>query len=240
MNRQTDPIEASLSDPTNDTVRSGAAEAASRPEDRPQAGAPAAHPLPASPESGATRQAQPVPEPRPAPSPGGPEPAPQPARTAPERPEHVPVQRPEDVHLRFPEGLEPDPGARAGFCRLCVEQGLSTAQAQALLDWQIQTDRELTEAALRRGTAELRGRWGSRFEENAGLALRAVTALDRRLEGRLSEALAATGLHNHPVLVETFHAVGALLAEDALCGDAAAGPEVRESAEQTYKHMFRR
>ena len=72
-------------------------------------------------------------------------------------------------------------------------------------------------------------------------ALRAVTALDRRMQGRLSEALAASGKNNNPVLAEAFHAVGTLLSEDALSGGRAAPAAYgRETAEETYKNMFRR
>lgn len=154
---------------------------------------------------------------------------------------YTPALRPEDVELTYPEGVRVDEGVRDNFRRFCVDKGLTPAQAQALVDWQIAANREIAEAALAAGTADLRKRWGSRFAENSARALRAVTALDRGMDGRLSEALAASGMSNNPVLVEAFHAVGTLLSEDALSGGRAAPADDRpETAEETYKNMFRR
>lgn len=154
---------------------------------------------------------------------------------------YTPALRPEDVELSYPEDVRVDEGVRDNFRRFCVEKGLTPTQAQALVDWQIAANREIAEAALAAGTADLRKRWGSRFEENSARALRAVTALDRGMGGRLSETLAASGMGNNPVLVEAFHAVGALLSEDVLSGGRAAPAEDRpETAEETYQNMFRR
>ena len=66
-----------------------------------------------------------------------------------------------------------------------------------------------------------------------------------RLRGHIvevpKEALAASGMNNNPVLAEAFHAVGTLLSEDALSGGRAAPAAYgRETAEETYKNMFRR
>lgn len=154
---------------------------------------------------------------------------------------YTPALRPEDVELSYPEGVRVDEGVRDNFRRFCVDKGITPAQAQALVDWQIAANSEITEAALAAGTADLRNRWGSRFEENSARALRAVTALDRSMGGRLSETLAASGMGNNPVLVEAFHAVGTLLSEDVLSGGRAAPVEDRpETAEETYQKMFRR
>ncbi len=154
---------------------------------------------------------------------------------------YTPALRPEDVDLHYPEGVRVDEGVADSFRRFCVDRGITPDQAQALVDWQISANSEIAEAALAAGRAELRRRWGSRFEENSATALRAVTALDRRMQGRLSEALAASGMNNNPVLAEAFHAVGTLLSEDALSGGRAAPAAYgRETAEETYKNMFRR
>ena len=154
---------------------------------------------------------------------------------------YTPALRPEDVDLHYPEGVRVDEGVAENFRRFCVDRGITPDQAQALVDWQISANSEIAEAALAAGRAELRRRWGSRFEENSATALRAVTALDRRMQGRLSEALAASGMNNNPVLAEAFHAVGTLLSEDALSGGRAAPAAYgRETAEETYKNMFRR
>lgn len=152
---------------------------------------------------------------------------------------YTPALRPEDVDLKYPEGMTVDKAVSDSFRKFCVDKGITPAQAQALLDWQLAANKEMNDAALASGTTALRKLWGSRFEENSALALKAVTALDKRLGGRLSETLAFTGMNNNPALVEAFHAVGSLIAEDSLSGGAAAAEDRPESAEDTYKGMFK-
>ncbi|MDE7372091.1 MAG: hypothetical protein K2N07_10225 [Desulfovibrio sp.] len=153
---------------------------------------------------------------------------------------YTPALKPEDVELRYPEGLTVDKAVSDSFRQFCVDKGITPSQAQALLDWQLAANKEMHDAALASGKAALQKQWGSRFEENSALALKAVTALDKRLGGRLSEALAFTGMSNDPAIVEAFHAVGSLIAEDSLSGGAGAGASDKpESAEDTYKNMFK-
>ena len=153
---------------------------------------------------------------------------------------YTPAQRPEDVELTYPEGLTVDKAVSDSFRRFCVDKGITPAQAQALLDWQLAANKEMHDAALASGKAVLQKQWGSRFEENSALALKAVTALDKRLGGRLSEALAFTGMSNDPAIVEAFHAVASLISEDSLSGGTGAGATDKpESAEETYKNMFK-
>lgn len=153
---------------------------------------------------------------------------------------YTPAQRPEDVELRYPEGLTVDKAVSDSFRQFCVDKGITPSQAQALLDWQLAANKEMHDAALASGKAALQKQWGSRFEENSALALKAVTALDKRLGGRLSEALAFTGMSNDPAIVEAFHAVASLISEDSLSGGTGAGASDKpESAEETYKNMFK-
>lgn len=153
---------------------------------------------------------------------------------------YTPAQRPEDVELRYPEGLTVDKAVSDSFRKFCVDKGITPGQAQALLDWQLAANKEMHDAALASGKAALQKQWGSRFEENSALALKAVTALDKRLGGRLSEALAFTGMSNNPAIVEAFHAVASLISEDSLSGGTGAGASDKpESAEDTYKNMFK-
>lgn len=153
---------------------------------------------------------------------------------------YTPAQRPEDVELTYPEGFTVDKAVSDSFCRFCVDKGITPAQAQALLDWQIAANKEMHDAALASGKAALQKQWGSRFEENSSLALKAVIALDKRLGGRLSEALTFSGMSDNPAIVEAFHAVGSLISEDSLSGGTGAGATDKpESAEDTYKNMFK-
>ena len=58
--------------------------------------------------------------------------------------------------------------------------------------------------------------------------------------GKLSEALAFSGMNNNPVLVEAFHHIGTLISADALSGGKAAPAQDKaETAEETYNGMFK-
>lgn len=151
-----------------------------------------------------------------------------------------PALRPEDVRLKYPEGIEVDEGVASNFRQFCVDKGITPAQAQALLDWQLASNKEITDAVMARGQQELQKAWGSRFEENRATALKAVVALDKRMGGRLAEAMAFGGQNNNPVMVEAFYHIGQLMSEDALSGGSPAAPaDQRESAEDTFKNMFK-
>lgn len=153
---------------------------------------------------------------------------------------YTPALKPEDVELKYPDGIQLDEGVRDNFRQFCVDKGITPTQAQALLDWQLAANKEITDAVMAKGKAELQKLWGSRFEENSAKALKAVVALDKRMNGRLSETLAFSGLNNNPVLVEAFHNIGTLISADALSGGKAApAPDKTETAEETYNGMFK-
>ncbi|WP_304473629.1 hypothetical protein [uncultured Desulfovibrio sp.] len=153
---------------------------------------------------------------------------------------YTPALKPEDVELKYPDGMQVDEGVRDNFRQFCVDKGITPAQAQALLDWQLAANREIADAVMARGKAELQKLWGSRFEENSAMALKAVVNLDRRMGGKLSEALAFSGMNNNPVLVEAFHHIGTLISADALSGGKAAPAQDKaETAEETYNGMFK-
>lgn len=87
---------------------------------------------------------------------------------------------------------------------------------------------------------ELRSEWGSRFDENKATALKAFTALDKRMGGRLATSIEGRGMANNPVFVRAFHEIGKLLSEDVLSGGSGTTPsDARESAVDTYKGMFK-
>ena len=152
---------------------------------------------------------------------------------------YTPALKPEDVELKYPEGMQVDEGVRDNFRQFCVDKAITPAQAQSLLDWQLAANKEITDAVMAKGKAELQKLWGSRFEENSAKALKAVVALDKRMGGRLSETMAFNGMNNNPVLVEAFHAIGTLISTDALSGGRAApAPDKAETAEETYNGMF--
>lgn len=154
---------------------------------------------------------------------------------------YQPALRPEDIVLHMPEGTtaRPDTGVQDHFRRFCVEQGITPRQAQALLEWQLQTDAACRSRLLEEGTRTLQQRWGSRFEEKRGQALTAFMALDRRMGGELSRSPGGQRMASDPVMVQVFQEIGALLSEDSLAGGSGQAPGLRESAEDTYSHMFK-
>lgn len=153
-----------------------------------------------------------------------------------------PAERAEDIRLEFPESFagQVDEGVQRNFCEFCVQQGITPKQAQALLDWQLGASREMFDKVVEDGTRALRENWGSRFEENRAMALKAFTALDRRMGGELASSVTGRNMANDPVFVRAFHEIGRLLSEDTLSGGSgAASSGGRESAEDTYKDMFK-
>lgn len=155
---------------------------------------------------------------------------------------HQPAQKPEDIALKYPESFTGaiDEGVENNFREFCVKEGITPKQAQALLDWQLGANREILDKVIEDGTKALREAWGSRFDENRDTALKAFSALDRRMNGELSGSVAGRNMANDPAFVRAFHEIGKLLSEDALSGGSGAtSSDGRESAEDTYKNMFK-
>lgn len=155
---------------------------------------------------------------------------------------YQPAEKPEDIALAYPESFTGaiDKGVENNFREFCVKEGITPKQAQALLDWQLGANREILDKVIEDGTKTLRETWGSRFEENRDTALKAFSALDRRMNGELSGSMAGRSMANDPAFVRAFHEIGKLLSEDALSGGSGATPsDGRESAEDTYKNMFK-
>lgn len=153
---------------------------------------------------------------------------------------YQPVAKAEDVKLDMPEGVAFDQGVQDNFKEFCVTNGITAKQAQALLDWQLGANKEITDKIIADGQQTLKASWGSRAEENRATAMRAVTALDRRMEGRLAAALGnGMGLANNPALVEAFYHMGQLMSEDTLGGGMPAAPVQPETPEQSYKGAFK-
>ena len=153
-----------------------------------------------------------------------------------------PARSVDEIRLEWPEDFSGrvDENVQRGFCELCVREGITPPQAQALLDWQIHANRQALEEVAEAGVKALRRSWGTRFERNRGEALRAFSALDRRMGGELSASAAGRGMANDPVFVRAFYEIGRLLSEDGLsAGTVPSARVMRESAEETYNGMFK-
>lgn len=131
-----------------------------------------------------------------------------------------PAEKVEDITLKYPDSFKGqiDQGVENGFRQFCVDNGITQDQAQKLLDWQLGANKEITDKIIADGVKELRSEWGSRFDENMATALKAFTALDKRMGGRLATSIEGRGMANNPVFVRAFHEIGKLLSEDVLSG----------------------
>lgn len=154
---------------------------------------------------------------------------------------YKPAEKPEDITLKYPDSFKGsvDEGVEQNFREFCVQNGITATQAQKLLEWQLGANKEMLDKIVADGTKTLKETWGSRFEENRATALKAFTALDKRMGGELSTSVAGRNMANDPTFVRAFHAIGKLLSEDTLAGGGAGGGAARESAEDTYKDMFK-
>lgn len=154
---------------------------------------------------------------------------------------YKPAQKADDITLKYPDSFKGsvDEGVEQNFREFCVEAGITAAQAQKLLDWQLGANKELLDKIIEDGTKALKSEWGSRFAENRATALKAFTALDKRMGGELSSSVAGRNMANDPTFVRAFHEIGKLLSEDTLAGGAGGSSSGRESAEDTYRNMFK-
>jgi len=144
----------------------------------------------------------------------------------------------DDVELQLPEGVPIDEGVNKNFREQCVKLGVTKDQAQGLMDWEIQTGKEMRQQLIADGTKELKEAWGAGYEAKRSLAMRAVTALDRRMGGKFANALAARGLADDAVVVQAFAHIGEMISEDTLSGgNGGAGGDRPEAPEDTYKAM---
>lgn len=146
----------------------------------------------------------------------------------------------DDVKLSLPDGVQVDDDVNKAFRELCVDKGITTEQAQALVDWQLAANKEILDSLIADGQKKLKESWGSRTTENTATAMNAVMTLDKKMGGKLSEALAVRGLHNDPAIVEAFYEVGTMISGDTLSGGhESAGPEKPEKPEDSYKGAFK-
>jgi len=144
----------------------------------------------------------------------------------------------DELELTLPEGVPIDEGVNHNFREQCVKLGVTKDQAQSLMDWEIQTGKEMRQQLIADGTKELKEAWGAGYEAKRSLAMRAVTALDRRMGGKFANALAARGLADDAVVVQAFAHIGEMISEDTLSGgNGGAGGDRVESPEDTYKSM---
>ncbi len=144
-----------------------------------------------------------------------------------------------DVHP--PEDVSFPQGALEEFKTLSAELGLTSEQAQKLLDLEArfvragaQHSAEEKRSRVERWAEQTQALYGAQCPEAVSLAVRAADAFGGP---ELRELLEATGLGNHPVIVRTFSEIGKSISEDVLPGGQPAAPQDKTFAEALYgKH----
>ena len=157
--------------------------------------------------------------------------------------DYHPVTSAEEVNLKFPEGITVDEKQNLAFRELCVKTGLTRAQAQALADWQIESETAMMKARTESTTEQLKKEWGADYVRRDDLSQRALRALDKRVGGQneLTSALVNSGAWSLAPVRMAFAELGGLMSEDSLSGGrGAAAPDVPESPESTYSRFFNR
>lgn len=150
-------------------------------------------------------------------------PTPDPAKPAePAKAEGDPQDTPADpatIELNLPDGYSLDEELGGKFKEFCASKNLSSEDAQALLDLQLQ----LREKESQAYQAE-QGRWveqvktdkeigGANFEANLAVA---KSALDAFGTPELKGLLKSTGFGNHPEVIRAFVKIGQAVGEDKL------------------------
>lgn len=155
---------------------------------------------------------------------------------------HQPAQKPEDIALKYPESFTGaiDEGVENNFREFCVKEGITPKQAQALLDWQLGANREILDKVIEDGTKPLRERGEAALTENRDTALKAFSALDRRMNGELSGSVPGGTWPMIRPLCGRFMKSENFFPRTLFPAVRGATPsDGRESAEDTYKNMFK-
>lgn len=129
----------------------------------------------------------------------------------------------EYTEFTMPEGMEPDTELLESFTEVAKANELSQETAQSLVDWYAKFQQDSHNAQMEvwtkttedwRTHSEGDKEFGGRdFKENLGLANK---FLSKYGTPELMEALAATGVGNHPEFIRVFVRAGKALSEDKL------------------------
>lgn len=122
---------------------------------------------------------------------------------------------PEGYQFHLPDEVPWDAETQTAYTQVAHRLGLTSAQAQGLMDWYIdlyQQHLAKVEEDSFTTVEALKKEWGGRFEQNLALAQRAFDLL-RRDDPELVDLVDLTGLGNRPSVLRFFATVGRLLAE---------------------------
>lgn len=145
--------------------------------------------------------------------------------------------RPEDItgyEVSAPEGVELNAELQESFLTKAHEIGLSNKQVQEISAWQFaqsqagqDASNTADESALNEKVTALKSEWGQAFDQNAGIAQRAIAefATDADKDFLNNATIDGVKVGDHPVMAKLFHNIGKSMMESGkLEGDG------RESA----------
>lgn len=203
-------------------------------------------PAPASPAPAPAPTPTPAPAPAPAPADPAAPPAPaDPKQTVltgkPPADPAAPAPTPEEISVKFPEGVKFEKTRLDQFTKIAKEIGLKSEGAQKMADFYVEMRRAEATAQV-----EMITKWaedakadkeigGSAFEENVKVAKR---ALDRVGSPALKELLATSGFGNHVEVIRLFAKIGKVIAEDRLPGGDDNDPNKEPSLEEQVKEAY--
>ena len=140
----------------------------------------------------------------------------------------------------LPEGFPAehvDQALLGRFKQFCGNAGLSPEQAAKAVGFYMTEQNGLAEQMQERCEADLRAKWGSRYDEQLSKAKRTCFALDKRMGGRLMPLVNA-GLGNHPAFGELMALLGRDMAEDSIgTAPGAAAPKAPMSTEEYLRRV---
>jgi hypothetical protein len=151
---------------------------------------------------------------------------------------------PDAYELKLPEGATLADDDRAAFEQLCRELDLSQDTAQALLERQLDAQRQAREAAFAE-MQSVQDAWRAaqaRDKEFGGQALdanlaTAVKALSRFGTPELVQLLNESRLGDHPEVVRAFYRIGKALEEDRFTPPAGEANGRKNVAERLYPNL---
>jgi hypothetical protein len=133
--------------------------------------------------------------------------------------------RPDDVtgyKIEAPEGAEINADAQSAFLDVAHKIGLNQTQVQALAQWEFdqsaankQASDTASETALNEKANALKAEWGQAFEQNAGIAKRAIAefATDSDKDFLNNAVIDGVKAGDHPVMAKLFHNIGKAMME---------------------------
>ncbi len=151
---------------------------------------------------------------------------------------------PDKYELKLPENSPLNASHLDALASLAKEQGLSQAQAQAMLERDSASATAGVEF-MRAKAEQMSKQWleeakadpdfgGAKFEENVSLASRALDELFPGVEIR--KFMDVSGLGNHPSMLKGFAKIGRMLHPEKIIGNGAQPPDRAPLKHRMYDH----